>query len=178
MKKYWADEEGTQEVMKDGWMYTGDLVQIDEDGYCKIVGRKKDIIIRGGENISPRDIEDELFTHPHVVNASVVGVPCTKYGEEACAWVQWKGTRDDVAAAGELRDFLTQRMAKYKVPKYFMFKEEFPMTITGKIQKFKMRDISMRELNLKRSFSTATRMMRSILPVGRHIGHLLRRLPK
>merc|ERR550519_2985948 len=175
MKRYWGNEEKTKEVIVESsnssgggdagdgerWMLTGDVATIDARGYCRIVGRIKDLIIRGGENISPREIEDALFEHPDVVNVSVIGVPCEKYGEQICAWVQWKRALEQDAEAAQdaelaLREFLGPQIARFKIPKYVVFKAEFPMTITGKIQKFKMRETSIKELGL-RSFSSASR---------------------
>jgi fatty-acyl-CoA synthase len=128
-------------------MHTGDLATMDADGYCKIVGRIKDMVIRGGENVYPREIEEFLYTHPDVADAQVIGVPDERYGEELCAWVRLReGAEPDEAA---LREFCGESLARYKVPRYVMFVDEFPMTITGKVQKFVMREESVRRLGLE-----------------------------
>jgi len=154
MKGYWGDPAKTDEVLdKDGWMHTGDMAVIDEHGYCRIVGRIKDLIIRGGENISPKEIEDVLFEHPSVQVGSVIGVPDPKYGEQVCAWVLLKKNfenEDKKNLEEELKEFVKKHLAHYKVPKYVLFKKELPMTVTGKIQKFIMRDETMQELGLKK----------------------------
>ena len=138
MKGYWDDVEKTAEAIDDdGWMHTGDLATLDEQGYCNIVGRIKDMVIRGGENIYPREIEEFLYGHPAVQEVQVFGVPDDKYGEELCAWIQLRpGTTADEAA---IRDHCKGRIAHYKVPRYVRFVDAFPMTVTGKIQKFVMR---------------------------------------
>jgi len=145
MLGYWDDEEKTREdIDPAGWMHTGDLAVIDEDGYCDIVGRVKDMIIRGGENIYPREIEEYLFRHPKVQQAAVFGVPDKKYGEAVAAWVK---LQDGASAdAEEIRAFCNEQIAYYKVPKYIIIVDEFPMTVTGKIQKFVMRDKMMEQL--------------------------------
>ncbi len=138
MKGYWGDEERTRESILDGWMQTGDLATLDEVGFCSIVGRVKDMIIRGGENIYPREIEEYLFRHPQVSEAQVFGIPDEKFGEEVCTWV--------VAKPGEelepeiIRQFCQGQIAHYKIPKHIRIVDEIPMTITGKPQKFVMRD--------------------------------------
>ncbi len=139
MSGYWEDPERTAEAIdRAGWMHTGDLANMDADGYVNIVGRIKDMIIRGGENVYPREIEEFLYTHPDVSDVSVIGVPDVKYGEELMAWVKVREgaalTEDDV------KDFCRGRIAHYKVPRYVKFTDEFPMTVTGKVQKFKMRE--------------------------------------
>jgi fatty-acyl-CoA synthase len=146
MPGYWEDEEKTREAIVDGWMHTGDLATIDADGYCNIVGRLKDMIIRGGENIYPREIEEYLFRHPKIQNVQVFGVPDEKNGEELCAWIvlhQGEGATED-----EIRDFCRGQIAHYKVPKYIRFVDELPMTVTGKVQKFAMRAEMIRLLKL------------------------------
>jgi fatty-acyl-CoA synthase len=146
MPGYWEDEEKTREAIVDGWMHTGDLATIDPDGYCNIVGRLKDMIIRGGENIYPREIEEYLFRHPKIQNVQVFGVPDEKNGEELCAWIvlhQGEGATED-----EIRDFCRGQIAHYKVPKYIRFVDELPMTVTGKVQKFAMRAEMIRLLKL------------------------------
>jgi len=138
MKGYWGDQEKTAEAIRDGWMHTGDLAVFDEQGFCTIVGRVKDMIIRGGENVYPREIEEFLFTHPKISEVQVFGVPDEKYGEEVCAWVVAK---PDASLDGEeLRAFCTGQIAHYKVPRHIRVVEALPMTITGKPQKFIMRD--------------------------------------
>src|SRR3954447_4796188 len=139
MLGYWQDEEKTREAIdQDGWMHTGDLAEMREDGYCNIVGRIKDMVIRGGENIYPREIEEFLYGHPDIEDVQVVGVPDAKYGEELFAAVRLRSgatlTEEDV------RDYCRGRLAHYKVPRYVRFVSEYPMTVTGKIQKFKIRD--------------------------------------
>ena len=146
MLGYWGDEQRTREVVVDGWMHTGDLATLDDEGYCNIVGRVKDMLIRGGENIYPREIEEFLFTHPSVQSVQVFGVPDKKYGEEVCAWIVLKpGVR---ATEDEIKDFCRERIAHYKVPRYVRFVDELPMTVTGKAQKFVMRERMMAELGL------------------------------
>jgi len=146
MQGYWNDDERTRDAIRDGWMHTGDLATIDADGYCNIVGRVKDMLIRGGENIYPREIEEFLFTHPKVQQVQVFGVPDRKYGEEVCAWVVLKP--GETATEDEIRGYCRERIAHYKVPRYVRFVDELPMTVTGKAQKFMMRDRMIRELGL------------------------------
>lgn len=138
MLGYWGDEEKTREVIDSArWMHTGDLGIIDEEGYCRIVGRSKDMVIRGGENIYPREIEEFLYRHPKIKDVQCVGVPDRKYGEEVCACII---LRPDVSAtADEIREFCAGQIAHYKIPRYIRFVDEFPMTVTGKIQKFVLR---------------------------------------
>ena len=147
MLGYWDDEARTAEAIDDqGWMHTGDLATMDDDGYINIVGRIKDMIIRGGENVYPREIEEYLYRHPDVVEVQVIGVPDTRYGEEIMAWVQ---LQDGVAlAADDIKAFCRGQIAHYKIPRYVKFTDEFPMTITGKIQKYLMREQSIEELGL------------------------------
>jgi fatty-acyl-CoA synthase len=141
---YWNDTEATAKAIVNGWMHTGDLAVMDADGYVSIVGRIKDIIIRGGENISPREVEEFLHTIPDVAQAQVIGVPCPKYGEEVMAWIRLKpGAK---LTADELRAACLGRIATYKIPKYWKFVEAFPLTVTGKVQKYRMREISTAEL--------------------------------
>ena len=139
MHGYWGDEEKTREAIDaDGWMHTGDLATMDAEGYVNIVGRIKDMVIRGGENIYPREIEEFLYRHPQVQDVQVVGVPDQKYGEELCAWIIAKpGTQP---TEDDIRAFCKGQIAHYKVPRYIRFVTSFPMTVTGKIQKFKIRD--------------------------------------
>lgn len=146
MQGYWADEARTQETVQDGWMHTGDLATLDEEGYCNIVGRAKDMLIRGGENVYPREIEEFLFRHPQVQSVQVFGVPDVKYGEEICAWVVPKPGQ--VCTEEDIRNFCRDQIAHYKVPRYIRIVQDMPMTITGKVQKFVMRDQMIAELNL------------------------------
>ena len=146
MLGYWDDEEKTRESIVDGWMHTGDLATIDADGYCNIVGRLKDMVIRGGENVYPREIEEYLFTHPKIKNVQVFGVPDEKTGEELCAWIVLR--QGEHASEEDIRDFCQGRIAHYKVPRYVRFVDEMPLTVTGKVQKFVMREEMIRLLNL------------------------------
>ncbi|MDQ8055650.1 AMP-binding protein [Bacillus velezensis] len=147
MKGYYKNQEATEEAIdKDGWLHTGDLAVMDEDGYCKITGRLKDMLIRGGENIYPREIEEMLYRHPAVADVQVVGVPDPKYGEEAAAWVRLKDGQ--TASAEDIRTFCKEHIARYKVPRYVLFTDEYPMTASGKIQKFKLREKTIEELKL------------------------------
>jgi fatty-acyl-CoA synthase len=148
MLGYWDDEAATRAAIDRGrWMHTGDLAVMDEDGYVKIVGRLKDMIIRGGENIYPREIEEFLLTLAAVSDAYVIGVPSTRYGEEVMAWIK---LRDGAAATGDgLLAACRGRIATYKIPRYWKFVDSFPMTVTGKVQKFRMREIAIAELGLR-----------------------------
>ncbi|CAN7231572.1 AMP-binding protein [Variovorax sp. LjRoot84] len=147
MHGYWEDEEKTHEAIDaEGWMHTGDLATMDAEGYVNIVGRIKDLVIRGGENIYPREIEEFLYRHPKVQDVQVVGLPDKKYGEELCAWIIPKPGQ--ALKADEVRDFCKGQIAHYKVPKYIQFVTEFPMTVTGKIQKFKIREAMKHQLGL------------------------------
>lgn len=146
MQGYWDDPLRTAEAIHDQWMHTGDLATLDEEGYCNIVGRLKDLVIRGGENIYPREVEEYLFTHPLIESVQVFGVPDAKYGEELAAWVILK--RDCTANEEEIREYCRGRIAHYKVPRYVRFVSELPMTVTGKAQKFVMRDAMIKELAL------------------------------
>ena len=147
MLGYWNDPERTQEAVdSEGWMHTGDLAVMDDEGYVNIVGRIKDMIIRGGENVYPREIEEFLYTHPDIVDVQVIGVPDVRYGEAIMAWVQLRDGAD--TTTDDIKDFCRGTIAHYKVPRYIKFTDTFPMTITGKIQKFKMREQSIEELGL------------------------------
>ncbi|MEO0876848.1 MAG: AMP-binding protein, partial [Bacteroidota bacterium] len=147
MLGYWNDEAKTREAIDSArWMHTGDIAVMDDEGFINIVGRIKDMIIRGGENIYPREIEEFLYKHPKVSDVQVIGVPSEKYGEEVMAWVKAKEGSEITAA--ELTDFCEGEIAYYKVPKYFKFTNDFPMTVTGKIRKVEMRKISVEELGL------------------------------
>jgi fatty-acyl-CoA synthase len=147
MRGYWNDPEKTDEAIDaSGWMHTGDLATLDEEGYCNIVGRIKDMVIRGGENVYPREIEEFLFRHPAVEAAQVIGLPDPRYGEELCAWVKLKPGAQ--ATDEEIRAFCRGQIAHYKIPRYVRFVDAFPMTVTGKVQKFLMREEMIRELGL------------------------------
>jgi fatty-acyl-CoA synthase len=147
MLGYWNDEERTREAIDAArWMHTGDLATIDAEGYCNIVGRIKDMVIRGGENIYPREIEEFLYRHPKIQDVQVIGVPDPRYGEELCAWIRLRDGMN--ATAEEIRAFCQGQIAHYKIPRYVKFVDDFPMTVTGKIQKFVMREQMIRELEL------------------------------
>src|SRR5438105_1351275 len=148
MLGYWNNEEATRQAIDAGrWMHTGDLAVMDDEGYVKIVGRSKDMVIRGGENIYPREIEEFLYSHPDISDVQVIGVPSEKYGEEVMAWVklreQAKVTGDDLAA------YCKGKIATYKIPRYWKFVDSYPMTVTGKVMKFKMRETAVEELGLQ-----------------------------
>jgi fatty-acyl-CoA synthase len=149
MLGYWNEEEKTAEVLRDGWMHTGDLAVMDEDGYVRITGRIKDMVIRGGENIYPREIEEFLYTHPDIVDAQVIGVPDQKYGEELMAWVRLRDGAPPLDAQS-LRAFCSGKLAHYKIPRYVHLVDEFPMTVTGKVRKVEMRERSLGLLGLDR----------------------------
>ena len=155
MLGYWNNPEATSAAIDAGrWMHTGDLATVDGDGYVNIVGRIKDMIIRGGENIYPREIEEFLYGIPGVGDVQVIGVPSERYGEEVMAWVRLREgaalTEDQLTAA------CRGRIATYKIPRYWKFVDSFPMTVTGKIQKYRMREMAVEELGLQRAASTAT----------------------
>jgi fatty-acyl-CoA synthase len=155
MLGYWEEPEKTADAIdRARWMHTGDLATMDEGGYVKIVGRIKDMIIRGGENIYPREIEEFLYTHPDVADVQVIGVPCATYGEQVMAWVKVKEGR--TVAPEALEAFCRGQIATYKIPRYWKLTEAFPMTVTGKIQKYRMREISIEELGLHRAAGTET----------------------
>jgi fatty-acyl-CoA synthase len=148
MLGYWDEPEKTAEVLDAaGWMHTGDLAEMDEAGYVNIVGRIKDMVIRGGENVYPREVEEFLYTHPDIVDAQVIGVPDEKYGEELAAWVRLKPGAPELTAQG-LREFCTGKLAHYKIPRYVRVVDEFPMTVTGKVRKVQMREESVKLLGL------------------------------
>jgi fatty-acyl-CoA synthase len=148
MLGYWDDDEKTSDVIdSEGWMHTGDLAIMREDGYCNIVGRLKDVVIRGGENVYPREVEEFLHTHPDIEDAQVVGVPDAKYGEEVCAWIRMKPGRTPLDASA-VRLHCSTRLAHYKIPRYVLVVEEFPMTVTGKVRKVEMRERSVELLGL------------------------------
>jgi fatty-acyl-CoA synthase len=148
MLGYWDDKEKTSEVIEaGGWMRTGDLATLDEEGYCNIVGRIKDMVIRGGENLYPREIEEFLFRHPKIQEVQVFGVADDKYGEELCAWVKLR--EGETMTAEEVREFCRGQIAHQKIPRYVELVDSFPMTVTGKAQKFLMRKSVEERLGLK-----------------------------
>jgi fatty-acyl-CoA synthase len=155
MRGYWDDPERTAEsIDASRWMHSGDLATLDEDGYVRVVGRIKDMVIRGGENIYPREIEEFLYTHPAIADVQVIGVPDDRYGEELMAWVIPRG---DAALTEEgVRDFCRGQIAHFKIPRYVKFVDSFPMTVTGKVQKFKMREVAIEELGLEQAAAIAT----------------------
>jgi fatty-acyl-CoA synthase len=147
MLGYWNDPDATRAVLDEArWMHTGDLAVMRDDGYANIVGRLKDMIIRGGENISPREVEEYLYTHPKVSEVQVIGVPDVKYGEAVCAWIRLR--EGETSTEEEIRKYCEGKIATFKIPRYVRFTDEFPMTVTGKIQKYKMREVSVAELGL------------------------------
>jgi fatty-acyl-CoA synthase len=155
MLGYWAEPEKTAEVIDAArWMHTGDLAVMDGAGYLNIVGRIKDLVIRGGENVYPREVEEFLYTHPAIEDVQVIGVPDEKYGEELCAWVKLRPGAE--LTAEELRAYCTDKIAHYKIPRYVRVTTEFPMTVTGKVQKFKMRQTSVAELGLESAADIST----------------------
>jgi fatty-acyl-CoA synthase len=155
MLGYWDDAAATAEAIDAaGWMHTGDLATMDADGYVNIVGRIKDMIIRGGENVYPREVEEYLYTHPDVLDVQVIGVPSARYGEEVMAWVRLRpGARVTVTG---LVDHCQGRIASYKIPRYWKFVDEFPTTVTGKVQKFRMRELAVAELRLEAAAALET----------------------
>ncbi|HEY1642312.1 MAG TPA: AMP-binding protein [Streptosporangiaceae bacterium] len=155
MLGYWGEPEKTAEVIDAArWMHTGDLAIMDDAGYLNIVGRIKDMVIRGGENIYPREVEEFLYGHPEIEDIQVVGVPDARYGEELCAWVRLRPGSE--LTTEQLREYCSGKIAHYKVPRYVRFTDEFPMTVTGKVQKFKMRETSVAELGLQEAASQPT----------------------
>lgn len=138
----------------DGWLHTGDLVTVDEEGYFKITGRLKDMIIRGGENIYPREIEEFLYTHPKILDVQVVGVPDPKYGEQVLACIRVKPDTDLTEA--EIRSYCEGKIAHFKIPRYIQFVTEYPMTASGKIQKYKLREHALQSLGLSANEATET----------------------
>ncbi|MEO1653228.1 MAG: AMP-binding protein, partial [Bacteroidota bacterium] len=148
MLGYWNDEARTRDAIDAArWMHTGDLATIDEDGYVNIVGRIKDMIIRGGENLYPREIEEFLYTHPAISDVQVIGVPSAKYGEEVMAWIKLK--EGQTLEEEEVKAYCLGKISKLKIPRYIKFTDDFPMTVTGKIRKIEMRKISIQELGLE-----------------------------
>jgi fatty-acyl-CoA synthase len=155
MLGYWNNPEATHEAIDAGrWMHTGDLATLDEQGYVNIVGRIKDMIIRGGENIYPREIEEFLYTHPDVSDVQVIGVPSDKYGEEVMAWI--KPREGATPSEEELVAFCRGKIASYKIPRYWKLVDGFPMTVTGKIQKYRMREMAIAELGLEQAAAIPT----------------------
>ncbi len=155
MRGYWNNEEATRQAIDDArWMHTGDLAIMGDDGYINIVGRIKDMIIRGGENIYPREVEEFLYSHPDIADVQVIGIPSEKYGEEVMAWVK---LRDGASVGGdELAAWCKGKIASYKIPRHWKFVDAFPMTVTGKVQKFKMRETSIEELGLESAAGART----------------------
>jgi len=148
MLGYWAQPDKTAEVIDAArWMHTGDLAVMDEDGYLSITGRIKDMVIRGGENIYPREVEEFLYTHPDILDAQVIGVPDPRYGEELMAWVRMRPGAQPLTADA-LREFCDGRLAHYKSPRYVHITDEFPMTVTGKVRKIEMREKAVEILGL------------------------------
>ncbi|MEU9805634.1 AMP-binding protein [Mycobacterium sp. NPDC050853] len=147
MLGYWNEPDKTREVLVDGWMHTGDLAVMREDGYCTIIGRIKDMVIRGGENVYPREIEEFLLLHPDIEDVQVIGVPDEKYGEELCAWIRMRSGRKPLNA-DSVRAYASGRLAHYKIPRYIQIVESFPMTVTGKVRKIEMRERTVELLGL------------------------------
>jgi fatty-acyl-CoA synthase len=148
MLGYWGEEEKTKEAIDAaGWMHTGDLAMMDEDGYCKIVGRIKDMVIRGGENVYPREIEEFLYRHPAIQDVQVFGIPDPRYGEEICAWIKIRP--GSALTEDEVKAFCKDQIAHYKVPRHVRFVDAFPMTVTGKMQKYLMRAAMTEEMGGK-----------------------------
>jgi fatty-acyl-CoA synthase len=155
MLGYWNEPEKTAEAIDSArWMHTGDLAVMDGAGYLNIVGRIKDMVIRGGENIYPREVEEFLYGHPAIEDVQVIGVPDVKYGEELCAWIRLRPGQE--IGADEVREYCRGKIAHYKIPRYVRFTQDFPMTVTGKVQKFKMRETSISELGLEEADRTTT----------------------
>jgi len=149
MAGYWEQPEKTAEVVDaDGWMHTGDIGEMDDDGYIAVTGRIKDIVIRGGENIYPREIEEFLYTHPDILDAQVIGVPDAKYGEELMVWIRMRSGAADITEAA-LRKFCMGNLAHFKIPRYLRIVDDFPMTVTGKVRKVEMRRIAAEHLGLE-----------------------------
>ena len=156
MLGYWdAPDQTAEAVDGSGWMHTGDLGTMDDEGYVAIVGRIKDMVIRGGENIYPREIEEFLYGHPDIADVQVIGVPDERYGEELMAWVRLRPGAEPLTPE-QVREFCTGKLAHYKIPRYVKVVDEFPMTVTGKIQKFKMRETSIEQLGLGDAAATRT----------------------
>ena len=155
MLGYWNDAKATREAIDEGrWMHTGDLATMDEQGYVKIVGRIKDMVLRGGENVSPREVEEFLYSIPGISDVQVIGVPDAKYGEELMAWVKLRPGA--VLSGEEIRAHCKGKIATYKIPRYYKFVDAFPMTVSGKVQKYKMRETAIQELGLQAAASIET----------------------
>jgi fatty-acyl-CoA synthase len=155
MRGYWNDPERTAEAIdQERWMHTGDLATMDEQGYVRVVGRIKDMVIRGGENVYPREIEEFLYTHPKVADVQVIGVPDERYGEELMAWIVLRP--GEQCSHEEIHGFCRGQIAHYKIPRYVKFVDSYPMTVTGKVQKFKMREAAVQELGLDTAAAIAT----------------------
>jgi len=155
MRGYWNNDDATRQAIDPArWMHTGDLATMDEDGYLNIVGRIKDMIIRGGENIYPREVEEFLYGHPDIADVQVIGVPSEKYGEEVMAWVKLR--EGSTATGDELAGWCKGKIATYKIPRHWKFVDGFPMTVTGKVQKFKMREVAIEELGLGKAAGVQT----------------------
>jgi fatty-acyl-CoA synthase len=151
MLGYWEQPDKTAEAIdEDRWMHTGDLAVMDDEGYLNITGRIKDMVIRGGENVYPREVEEFLYTHPDILDAQVIGVPDEKYGEELMAWIRMKEGAEPLTADA-IREFCTGKLAHYKIPRYVRVVDEFPMTVTGKIRKVEMREVSVELLGLQKA---------------------------
>jgi fatty-acyl-CoA synthase len=155
MRGYWNDEDRTSEAIDSGgWMHSGDLATMDDEGYVRVVGRIKDMVIRGGENVYPREIEEFLYSHPLIDDVQVIGVPDERYGEELMAWVICP--EGATLSEEDVREFCRGKIAHYKIPRYVKFVDAFPMTVTGKVQKFKMREAAIEELGLQKPAAVAT----------------------
>jgi fatty-acyl-CoA synthase len=155
MLGYWNDPEQSAEAIdRAGWMHTGDLATMDEQGYVRVVGRIKDMVIRGGENVYPREIEEFLYTHPAIADVQVIGVPDERYGEELMAWIVPRANAE--LTEEEIKAFCQGQIAHFKIPRYVKFVDSFPMTVTGKVQKFKMRESAIEELDLGQAAAVAT----------------------
>ena len=155
MRGYWNDPERTAEAIDSArWMHTGDLATMDENGYVRVVGRIKDMIIRGGENVYPREIEEYLHTHPAVLDVQVVGLPDERYGEEVCAWVRLRPAAS--LTEEQLKDHCRGQIAHYKVPRYVVFVDEYPTTVTGKVQKFRLRELGVERFGLAKAARVET----------------------
>ena len=149
MKGYWGQEEKTREAIDpEGWLHTGDIAVMDQDGYAQITGRIKDMVIRGGENIYPREVEEFLYTHPDIVDAQVIGVPSEKYGEELMAWLRLRDGAPALTAEAIL-EFADGKISRHKIPRYVHVVDEFPMTVTGKVRKVEMREEALKLLDLE-----------------------------
>jgi fatty-acyl-CoA synthase len=155
MLGYWNNEQATHDAIDAAhWMHTGDLAEMDDEGYVKIVGRLKDMIIRGGENIYPREIEEFLYSHPAISDVQVIGVPSEKYGEEVMAWVK---LQEGAQLTGEeLTEYCRGKISTFKIPRYWKFVDSFPMTVTGKVRKVEMRESSVKELGLEKAAAVTT----------------------